>query len=459
MKCLKNLGRYCHILMLPLLLVATGCGGLALRHAYKDYSEIYADSINRQLLLNLARLSHDEPPYFIQLGQINAQFTFNSSVSFSPSDVQMGPHVGGDKAKLSQENFTAGGSVGAGAIETPTFQFVPLNGDTFAQAIATPISEKVFLTFYAQGYPADELARVIVRSVEVEHMSGSPTDLYVNDPKDSSYADFLAFCHYLRMAQLQEMLIVDTIKPQEKVVFSDVKLSDALSAIASGHSVANSAADSKLYEVSPPGSIGLKRNLLDRRVKSASTFTVDTDIIVHTNVMAGSKYDEFLSYFEKKGSAVKFNTRTFVTALHSVAKEEGEFKQMTSQTNTVRKNPIKFGFVDGQVYGSFRLKRGALNEDGTTNDVLPVISLHNLRKNEMSKLVELTYHSSNYIVGDVEKDGVPIDRLASLPNFSTTEVNHTQYSNRRVFTFLSYLFTQIAIDPKKLPVQQFIQVH
>src|SRR5260221_9624859 len=70
--------------MVPLLLLC-GCDGHDLHHTFSDYSGVYATSMNEQLLLNLARLSCNEPPYFVQLGQMNAQFTFTTGLSFAPS--------------------------------------------------------------------------------------------------------------------------------------------------------------------------------------------------------------------------------------------------------------------------------------------------------------------------------------------------------------------------------------
>src|SRR5439155_25264769 len=111
------------LLTIPVILFS-GCASNTLRHAYSDYSEVYAESINRQLLLNLARLSNDEPPYFIQLGQINSQFTFNTPAGFTPSHASI-THPSGALANIVQDNLTLGGSISVGATDSPTFQFVP----------------------------------------------------------------------------------------------------------------------------------------------------------------------------------------------------------------------------------------------------------------------------------------------------------------------------------------------
>src|SRR5438874_12461263 len=99
------------IVIIPLIF-SCGCAGYRLHKTYADYSEMYARSMNDQLLLNLARLSHDEPPYFIQLGQMNAQFTLKTGLGFMPSHTGNTPaaraaDVGSSFAK---DVLTLGGS-------------------------------------------------------------------------------------------------------------------------------------------------------------------------------------------------------------------------------------------------------------------------------------------------------------------------------------------------------------
>src|SRR2546421_10208994 len=100
-----------------------GCAGYNLHRTYSEYSEMYAKSVNEQLLLNLARLSHDEPPYFIQLGQMNAQFTLKTGFGFTPSHTGNTPaaraaDVGSSFAK---DAFTLGGSATLELTENPIF--------------------------------------------------------------------------------------------------------------------------------------------------------------------------------------------------------------------------------------------------------------------------------------------------------------------------------------------------
>src|ERR1700720_3115879 len=121
-----------YIVIVPLIALS-GCVGGALRVASTDYSEAYADAVNRQLLLNLARLSHDEPPYFVQVGQMNSQFTFTTTAGFTASNTKV------PMSSAAQNALTYGGNIGGGVVSSPTFQFVPLNGEAFAQANNSPI--------------------------------------------------------------------------------------------------------------------------------------------------------------------------------------------------------------------------------------------------------------------------------------------------------------------------------
>ena len=69
--CLAGLG--------AVALLSGGCAGPALRTSFNDYAGVYADVSNRQMLLNLARLSNSHPSYFLQMGGINTTHQFTAS--------------------------------------------------------------------------------------------------------------------------------------------------------------------------------------------------------------------------------------------------------------------------------------------------------------------------------------------------------------------------------------------
>ncbi len=176
-----------------------GCGGSALQVDFDDYSNVYGDSMNQQLLLNLAREHQQEPVYFIQLSQISSQYQFSGSTMFSTM-------AGRNVTSSPMHSLTLGGSLNAGFQQQPVFTFVPLNGTIYAQAIAAPIDQKLFNELYEQGYPADQLLRIMINEVRVKNKEGKVCILR-NSPYDHSYADFLNFCLDMRRVQKYHWLV------------------------------------------------------------------------------------------------------------------------------------------------------------------------------------------------------------------------------------------------------------
>src|SRR5580658_9048096 len=62
-----------------IVLLVSGCGSVALKRSFDNYSNTYAETQNQQMLENLARLSNREPIYFFQLAQISAGYTFTET--------------------------------------------------------------------------------------------------------------------------------------------------------------------------------------------------------------------------------------------------------------------------------------------------------------------------------------------------------------------------------------------
>ena len=178
-----------------------GCAGNALSEDFADYSRIYGDSMNKQLLLNLARESHNEPVYFIQLASISSQYQFTTSTGFNASHTRTAPPNQGAADEV-QNALTLGGTINAGVQQTPVFSFLPLNGAAYAQTLATPIPAKVFNELYDQGFPADMLLRVMVDEIRIKGgASGTHPQYLRNNPYDATYPAFLRFCDNMFYAQ------------------------------------------------------------------------------------------------------------------------------------------------------------------------------------------------------------------------------------------------------------------
>jgi hypothetical protein len=438
----KQINVYTKWLVIFPLIGLCGCAGRALRHNYADYSQMYADSINRQLLLNLARLSHNEPAYFIQLGTIQSQYKFNTSVGFLPSHTSVA-NPSGVAAGLVQDTLVMGGTLNAGVEESPNFQFVPLNGETFAKVIANPVPEDVFYKFYDQSYHADLLARIMVKAIEVETEKTpfqTNHEIYVNNPYDPSYPKFLNFCVNLRNAQLNHTLVVDKPKKNEPPVYKGKtpKLSEVVSAIGAGLNVKYDTNSNDYIVTKDEQGVTLVNRGETNDIRNLKDQT-------NAQTMAANAL-RFAEEYEARH--YKPTMRTFEAIMYAVAKEEVYFRELLENPGWLKYNNINFN-DDG--YGIIAT---VTSDTGETNAFRPIIKIKygDSELFHLSRLTDVKYNGVTYSIGDLENN-------ESDPMY--TKIPKDKFpapSNRTVFTMISYLFTQISINPEKLPAQQLIQV-
>ncbi len=492
---MRNHVRSCakFVVIVPLIW-ACGCSSTALRHDYSGYSEVYADASNQQLLLNLARLANNDPVYYVQLGSISSQYQFSSSAGFTPSAVRTDPVAVG--AGMVQHALTLGGSLNAGVTATPVFQYLPLTGTNFVQAVLAPLSDKVYLTLYDQGYDADMIVRTMIASVEWQHITtnGGPTlilttntafvpamitnsatmqvslgiatnltcttnvivptstnyTFLVNDPSDPTYPDFLKFSADLRHAQLWHILTVDQSggDPTTNVIYNNQKqpkLADVVSAIQATLSVKSDSSNNVIVsQLKQSPHFVLRNSLTTHNYNIMSKLDPQTNIKPQTNT-DGAVYDT-RPETEKISAAIEvakdiygnkmiLKTRTFEAAMYSVAKQQTRFHDL-AETDKDHNLPhiITYGEDDYGPYAIIKLPHGNIK-------ARPTMTL-NYDKCKLSPdhiLTKVKYlDGKTYVVGDISKS--------------------KSYQNQGVFTMLCYLFAQTAVSTQNLPVQQLIQV-
>jgi hypothetical protein len=204
---------------LPLL---SSCTSPALHTHFRDYNTAYADALNEQMLLNLARLENGHPAYYLAIGAIDDRMTISSSAT-----------VGGSGSYQEQKTVPAGaisrvftslfGFNGSGTVSesrTPDFQFIPLNNAAVTEQVLQPLSPSVFYTLYQQGYPIDQLMRVMIERVETT-LPGPNTNqelILVNSPTrgtPESYGKFLRACAILRELQRSGCLSLEANNKME----------------------------------------------------------------------------------------------------------------------------------------------------------------------------------------------------------------------------------------------------
>lgn len=216
-----------------------GCGSTAFKEDFKGYNSAYAEMLNDQMLLNLARLDNGHPAQFLAIGAITSRYTFNTSatagVNPNHTDTTTGVlttgtgggllpgflrATGRTLTTLSSMVVGASGSVTTGESNQPEFQWIPLNNETVTRQILEPVNPGVFYTLYQQGFPIDQLLRVTVERIEITLpngqylvLSNSPTrSSYIKSHNEwESFARFLRVCGMLRVLQRHGLLSVESV--------------------------------------------------------------------------------------------------------------------------------------------------------------------------------------------------------------------------------------------------------
>jgi hypothetical protein len=128
-------------LFVSFTLASSGCSQLAgkqLENDHAAFNTAVADAMDRQMLLNLVRLAHDEPTQWVSVTQINTSTTYRAAV--------------GTSANFQGLAFE-GASADAGFSYTPTLTFVPRQGEQLANEMMAPIPVESMEHLVSAGYP------------------------------------------------------------------------------------------------------------------------------------------------------------------------------------------------------------------------------------------------------------------------------------------------------------------
>jgi hypothetical protein len=388
-------------------LFLAGCGGPALKTSFNDYTAAYADVSNRQMLLNLARLSNRHPSYFLQMGGISATFQFAASAG-AQAGASRGESFAGTTVIPVLDAMTYGLNASGNRSEQPSFNFTPLAGGTFAQAVLVPISPNVLYTLYEQGYRVDQLFRTIVQSIEFDNPTTGKRQTFENTPDEANpknYSDFLTLCGVARELQTRGLLHVQTIpsmSPVPSPVFEHPSVDDTLKAGAQGF----------VLQEKEPGKYTLAHT------SSITTFKLDP---LAQEVMSDLAKDEAfrletagkVSSSDSPGGGMVITLRPFISVLYATANEAHVFDKLVAE------NPTFLNHLPP-----------------TQREPILRIDWTQIPGERVPSLVELDYSGKHYAITDLKDSS----------------------DNRDVFVLLNYLFSQVALDPSKLPVQQLIQV-
>jgi hypothetical protein len=221
MNIIFSLRRWFPIVVIPLL---ASCAAPTLRNQFRNYNEAYAESLNQQMLLNLARAGNGHPVYYLAIGSIQNNYTFASQTTAgttgSFTDQQTTTQNRGASGSIVSRVLTTISTTLFGynfnqsvtATSNPQFTFIPINNEAAARQVLEPISTDVFLELYQQGYPIDQLMRVMIERIETPRLQTGEHLLLVNSPSSgapAAYERFLSACAMLRTLQTDGYLSLE----------------------------------------------------------------------------------------------------------------------------------------------------------------------------------------------------------------------------------------------------------
>ena len=119
------------------------------------------------MLLNLVRMRYLDPPLFLDVQQVVAQYNFQRSGSISSTDWRGNPAAGGVPAA----------SISGVWAESPTITFNPMSGEKFTKSLLQPIQPVDLFALVQAGWPIDRVFGVAVRTINGLN-AGSRTEMF-----------------------------------------------------------------------------------------------------------------------------------------------------------------------------------------------------------------------------------------------------------------------------------------
>ena len=171
------------------LSIVSGCrsiGPATIARDRYDYSSSISESWKRQTLLNIVKLRYLDPPIFVDVGQIVAGYSLETSLN-AGGQISSSTAIQGNSALV-------GGQVRF--VDRPTVTYTPLTGNKFVKALMTPLVPESVFFMIQSGWPADGVLMASVASLNgLKNQETSVTGVTPPDP------DFLRVLELLRNIQ------------------------------------------------------------------------------------------------------------------------------------------------------------------------------------------------------------------------------------------------------------------
>jgi hypothetical protein len=189
-------------------IAVSGClGPPVLERQVLGYDEVTRTLDEKLLLLNIARVSNQEPVHFTSTSSIAATFNWTTTLGAS-----------GEITESKGTNFL-NLNIGGSASENPTFSISPISGKEFTERVATPFQDRVFEFLVFQGGRIEQAMRLMGAGIEVQKPDGRFVRFIENDPRrPKEYEEFRRIAAHLQWLNDNRQLFVRPLVFDETLI-------------------------------------------------------------------------------------------------------------------------------------------------------------------------------------------------------------------------------------------------
>jgi hypothetical protein len=453
-------------------LALAGCAARRMKVDFTGFESAYAETSNREMLLNLARLENHDPTYFFKLGQISSSYRMEAGLSGFGNYVPQGNTPGGS-------NVTGGGTPTVLYENDPAFTFIPVNDDTNAQLLLKPVPAETFEILYEQGWRVDQLFRLMIDRIELTESgpNGCTVEVIRNvapqvDPQTGEALnpdDLRNYVRFLRVSaavyELQKLGYLRLVGEKDFVPFdknmlltekpSGTNMTDALS---KSNAVWEQVGDTwqlgqevftpvfKLVTNVDVKTIGEQVSnapgMKELQTKTCPTClsTVDEVLTVLStgfSIQGIPTAEQAAEQQCKPSQSLQISThlvvRSLIALMAVAAQEQASFDTLLQKDTVVRDEPSSSASNGTQPFKSVV----------PAVEQLPVLRLTRLPDSaETSPVIELSYRGKPYLIADLTTPPSPDD----------------QYWNRDMFRLVNSLSAQVTVDISKFPLPEVLQL-
>jgi hypothetical protein len=202
----------------------SGClGPPVLERQVLGYDEVTRTLDEKLLLLNIARVSNQEPVHFTSTSSIAATFNWTTTLG-----------AGGEVTDSGKGANFLNLNIGGSASENPTFSISPVSGKEFTERVATPFPDTIFEFLVFQGGRIDQAMRLMGAGIEVQKPDGRFVRFIENDPRrPKEYEEFRRIAAHLQWLNDNRQLFVRPLVFDETLI-ADFKNTPSAGDINSG---------------------------------------------------------------------------------------------------------------------------------------------------------------------------------------------------------------------------------